>query len=334
MHSYIFNFKMKDSKIKFIKMGVLFLAILLILILAINLAYTNLVLKKTSTYQQEMFNQEYLDNLTSNTLNFVFLGDSHNQVAVEIYTLSDSINYGYGGDNYIKLYYKLKRLIDKNINVKNIVLETDISSFSTYSTANGKILDQLFIYSKFIPYDDITKLRKQSSMSNWIEAHFPVFGNGPELKFIFFGKAESGNFNNGWVRLDGNLSSGNKTAAAELTYEIHFKDQDLIDVSQMEYFSKILELAKAKGINVVLIKYPLAKEYDSLLANNLKSAREEYYDDIFLTINSTLGANYAVLDYSDLFFDYPDYFSDAEHLNYLGAEVFSKKLSIDLKEFN
>ena len=44
--------------------------------------------------------------------------------------------------------------------------------------------------------------------------------------------------------------------------------------------------------------------------------------------------NYSVLDYSNLFSDKDYLFGDPAHLNYIGAEILSKKVNEDLKRLN
>ena len=70
-----------------------------------------------------------------------------------------------------------------------------------------------------------------------------------------------------------------------------------------------------------------------ILSNNL--TKGEYYRDIFKVINESI-KNYYVIDYYEYYINKPEYFSDPDHLNAVGAETFSKRISnelTDIKKF-
>jgi len=64
--------------------------------------------------------------------------------------------------------------------------------------------------------------------------------------------------------------------------------------------------------------------------NYLIHPKKKYYNFLLPQIKAE-GVNYILLDYYDIFFENPEYFDNPGHLNYKGAEVFSKILYQDLK---
>ena len=112
----------------------------------------------------------------------------------------------------------------------------------------------------------------------------------------------------------------------------HFASKTLLHNETYTYFLKTIELAEQNNITVIFVKYPVTRDYNNLiLKNNLN--REDYYNTIFKDVNSRI-PNYIVLDYYDTYFDNPEYFGDADHLNYVGAEAFTNKLYKDLQPKN
>ena len=89
-------------------------------------------------------------------------------------------------------------------------------------------------------------------------------------------------------------------------------------------------MAQSKNKKIILIKYPVTKEYKAALeAKGIN--RENFYSNLDKSISKY--KNMRILDYQDLFDD-NSLFSDSNHLNKNGAEIFSKKLNEDLRKLN
>ena len=319
---------MKEHKIKFIKRMSLFLLILIILILTINLIYTKFILERSIVYRQDQIYKEYISSLPEKKLDFSFFGDSHTMVAVNPQYIPNSFNFGIGAENYIITYYKLKRILDEGVEINTIVLELDLHTFSGILTNEENLFSKLWFYSDFVSYNEIKEIRGGFIIGLWIESNFPFLGKGDEFRFVI-DKPEVVNISFGWVENKKNFSEiENKVELAKKECRSHFGEEERISDISFEYFIKTIELAKKNDINIIFIKYPITKEDDFVLTEK-NITKEDYYKTIFNEINKTL-ENYYVLDYYNLYFDNPEYFGDSDHLNYNGAEVFSKSLYKDL----
>ena len=69
------------------------------------------------------------------------------------------------------------------------------------------------------------------------------------------------------------------------------------------------------------------------MIKNNNISQEQYYDKVFSVINNVT-TNYTFIDYSAIFVDHPEYFSDAHHLNVKGSEILSIKLYTVLNTLN
>jgi len=314
-----------DSR-KSLKRTLLFIGIVVTIILVLNTIYTNQVLTKKTFYRKELMFQDYISNLPQRKFDYIFFGDSHAFHAINPDFIPNSYNYGSGAENYIKTYFKLRKVLSRDkIWVDTIVLELDPHTFSSRLTDKTNLFNELELYS----FQEIMVVRDDSLLSLWIEAKLPIIGKGKEFGILVKEQEFNEVHQNGWLKNKENFSIANKTQSAEFVIGDIYKSHERISNVSFEYFIKTLELAKKNNINVVFIKYPHTKEYDiELTKNNL--SKEDYYSIIFQKINQTLDS-YTVLDYYDLFPEKDYLFGDPAHLNYIGAEVFSKRVYNDLK---
>jgi hypothetical protein len=107
--------------------------------------------------------------------------------------------------------------------------------------------------------------------------------------------------------------------------EYHFKDQEIIDQDILYYFKKILDLCIENRINIILIKYPLSRNY--LLNATDYVNRNKFYGFLQGILADFPFLNYDIWDYQEIFIDSPAYFMDSDHLNRKGAIAFSELLS-------
>jgi hypothetical protein len=109
---------------------------------------------------------------------------------------------------------------------------------------------------------------------------------------------------------------------------------ETINNNLFESFIKTLDLAKKNNKQVLLIKYPVA-EYYAKGIEKVGLDRGAYYKELSAKIFQY--DNVTILDYQDKYED--EWFFNSDHFNYLGAELFTKQLKIDLgklylSEFN
>jgi hypothetical protein len=267
-------------------------------------------------------------------INYAFFGDSHARNGVNPKIISGSFNFGTSAENYIETYYKLKKIIDHDkIKIKTAIFEIDLVTFSSLLTDQTRIFDDLYFFHKYVPWAEVKKIENASNLEMLkmylAEVYFPAIGQGEDFVDIFVAPKLTEVYL-GWTKEYENYALSDTRKTAQATYDLQFDGQARISPVSLEYFLKTLELAKENNINIIFIKYPIAKEYDEIITER-GFDKSSYYKTIFNEIDKKLNSNYQVLDYYNLFFDHSEYFTNPDHLNYLGAEILSKKISEDLK---
>lgn len=321
---------MDKENISFVKKFLFFCTLLILATLLINIFYEKEILVKKNFYRKELIYQSFIENLSEKKFDYVFFGDSHAFHAINPEFIKNAYNYGTGAENYIKTYFKLRKMIDKErIGVKNAVFEIDLHTFSSRLTDETNLFNELEVYSEFVSYNEVKNVTGDSILNILVESKLPFLGNGKEfgilIKDIQFNELNS----YGWLKNKANFSEMNKSQLAEEVIKDSFQNQERINNISFEYFLKTIELADKSGTKIIFIKYPYTKEYkEAFLRKNLTI--EEYYTFIFQEVDKTI-SNYTILDYSDIYTNNSEYFGDPAHLNYIGAEIFSKKVYSDLQ---
>ena len=61
---------------------------------------------------------------------------------------------------------------------------------------------------------------------------------------------------------------------------------------------------------------------------------EGYYRNVYNGVSEATNGSFEFMDYYGAYFDNNSYFVDSDHLNIVGAEIFSKKLNEDLRNLS
>ncbi len=324
---------MKEHKLIFIKKSFIFLFIVVMLLIVSDYLYIIYVIGQKQQFSQEVELQYYLNGYpgADKKIDYLFLGDSHAYIGINPRYINGSFNYGFNANTYIEDYYKLRKLLLKDkIKVKNIVLELDLQSFSSFwinsSLITPPLLEDLWYYDDFMSISELSSLSKRPKPLLFIGSYLPFLGHGED----FFIKKQTTDRYLGWKKEDFIFSEkdlGNPEIKKTLK---KFLNVELMDPILSSYFDNIFALAESYNITVILIKYPQTEKYYSILAeNNITDSM--LYPRLFSVLDSNY-QDYYFLDYTGIFADNSGYFSDLEHLNYKGAEVLSKKVSSDLAD--
>ena len=307
---------------------VFFVLICAFFLLAVNLFYISLSSQKI-IYRAESGWQDYRKTLPDNILQYAFFGDSHAQVGINPFYINDSYNFAISGEKYIETYFKLKKLLGTdNVTLKFVILEIDQQTFSDKASLSETLFRDTAFYHAFVSFDEMSKLKKVSLISIYLDAYLPVVGKGQEIISTFL-QSQLTQMYLGWTNTTGNYSTLDKSRLAAITYASQFsKKPTFLETTRLIYFKKVLQLAKANNLTIVFIKYPLTNEYSlELAAHNI--SRQDYYDNLFKEINNET-SKYYVLDYHDLFLNQSDLFADPDHCNYFGSKILSEKVNDDL----
>ncbi len=257
------------------------------------------------------YRKQYFLKLKSN-IDIVFAGDSHVECALNDSLIPNTINIAHSGEAYMYTYVKLKTLLKYNPQIKTIFL-----SFSPYKL--DKKMEDLWLFNdEFV----IEKNKSLNYLLTWQERKL-IFENNPKIYLEGIRDYTISNFtaiiksyllkkliNFGGYKflvrdeLQENISK-NDTARHN-----HFEK----GIYQLKYLVLISELCHQKSVKLILIDTPKYKTFKTDKNITL------YWDSV-----SKITRFDSVLDVSRMF--YPDsYYGDVTHLNYKGAEVFSKYL--------
>lgn len=303
--------------------------ILGIIILAINFALDTYY-KNNSLYNSRLQRKDRQFQKQNEAIKFLFLGDSHTERAVDTRIIPESFNYSSSGENYFQTYYKLKKILKKQ-KPKFVVLPIEIHTFSSFFT------NQINDDSYWVNYINYFELAKQKVDFQFICKYFKgkYYSYVGEFENIYYQFATRNEkpieIYKGYVP-DYRVykpKPKNETER-ESRVEFHLKNKNHFDKDLTLYFEKVLDLCEKNNIKIILIKYPISVEYYNESKRYLNFRKRERnlkkitksYENIILE-----------LDYQKLYLKENNYFRDADHLNNIGAEKFSKILYEELSSY-
>jgi len=304
-----------------------FLLILIAVNIMLDQLYKHFVVHNILNRAVDKQFEEYND-----TLQYLSVGNSHN--CINTYILENSFNYGAPGETYIQTYYKLKHILERSgKKPKNLILFTDISSFGPM-IANRMEYNSYWI--KYIDYLELARIKKSRAvLSKWLEGKFFSYaGNYREiqLSIIYRIKIKHFELHHGYrphrdyknfAEEKDKRKKGKERAKLYLSREVYF--DDLMKI----YFEMIMGLCNEHGVNVILVRIPVTNEYFE------EASKVVPVDKLYGEVEQSF-VNYPnvthVLDYHDLYFDHPEYFFDADHLNPEGSDLFTERLKKDLED--
>jgi hypothetical protein len=264
------------------------------------------------------------------TLKYLAMGNSHN--CINTHMLPQSFNYGSPSENYIQSYYKLKHILERTgKKPQYLLLQADLSSFTSKS-ADRYEYNSYWI--KYLDYVELAKVKKQRGvLFKWLEGKFFSYaGNYKDiqLSIVYRIKMKTLEMYNGYRPHRDYHNFANEKNRQRSAWEKaqHILTNDsYFDPAIRYYFDNILSLCQENNIKVILIRYPLSKEFSF-------EERRIIPADILTNEVEKIAHKYSVycgtLDYHDIFFDHPEYFFDPDHLNVRGSDLFSEKFVKDL----
>ena len=298
------------------------LLLLLLIVAVVNQLYLDTFLSSTLHYRQEQQLKEFVQATKLCTL---FVGDSHTMYGVDPTNIPHSFNIGGGSNSYAESYYKLKKILDAGIQPKNIILEIDRHSFSSYFFDSPIMAQQSWLYAQFTPINVIADISNSTHVAIWLRSKFPFIGHGAEW---IAHSTEYSDLHLGWLSLNSTLDI---TVRPDNVYPLMSKvfNENGMDERQVYFYKQILLLAKKNNLTIVLVAYPISPPFIDAITNK-KIDLVNYYSTIF-SITDAIYPDYAALDYVSLYYKKPEFFFDYDHLNSVGAHFFSERLYNDLR---
>jgi hypothetical protein len=242
--------------------------------------------------------------------NILIVGDSHNEDAINDDIFSRAVNVAQGGTAYLYSYCKIRKFLNENKHIDTILL----SFHSVSLIGDGGIFreenmaDRIPCYLTLFDKDDISVfLHKKRTLIS------AVFNLPYKLAFKFIIRKGSISYK------DLGIGEYYKLDRYKLQEDIArnknkptTQETDIVSY-QKEYLLKTVDLCKSKNVELILINPPT---YKPKIYGKIDKVND-YYTTYFSGIK--------YLDYSA--FPLADScYADIGHLNYKGAEIFSKYL--------
>ena len=244
----------------------------------------------------------------------LILGHSHPAQAYDANYIKNTINMATAGEAYLYTYFKAKKVIDKNPQIKKVFVE-----FTNNQIEKG--MDNWI-------WDDVHLQYRIKEC--WVlldnEALQLLYNKNPTGLINAFSKSLFDNLGCLFVNRKGMVLKGGmgkftpcdvvylkkKLPARRKSRKINNSNAFEISDYNILYLEKIVKYCKGKNIQVCLVRSPMSKNYDV-------SFTEHKFKEILLTKFE----NVEWLDNKD--FPIPDKgFQDKEHLNSYGAKFYSQ----------
>jgi len=262
----------------------------------------------------------------------IVIGDSHPKTALDPDVLADAVNTADSLENFFCSYYKLRRLLDANPSVRNVVLGF---SFHNVSMHHEKILfnDEctqklLATYFLLLDAEAIGRIRSFSKpfLINYLKyrAGVPIeIYKDDDLLRNLFGPVKFSRFpfaGGFYLSTKSNLSPD----FIKKKIDVYFYDggAEYMGTSPMmiEYLEKIIALCAERNVRLYLFNGPLHPEFRRLIPaeslNDLNALKER------------LLAEHPHVTYLDMV-GYPleDFqYGDGDHVNKLGSDALSRDI--------
>lgn len=279
----------------FLKKTVLFL-ILLVLI--------NLVIFLPTNYY---YNILYYKNISGSNKSVFLLSDSHGH-SLGNYTEAYNVkNLSYPSDSYIDMYRKL-RFIHNTDSIRKVYLSVGDRLFTEYRDNSNNHERSIFLLS-YSDYDNTFKFLFEQYVNRFLI--YPTSKQYSFFKNMLFKKLRISKIRSktDWSEL---TPSGKDFQASKRLKKFLFGTKSKL---QIQYLESIIKFCKKNNIELILIKFPLTKEFRT-------NPGFEKFDFCDIPILKSLN----IIDYNKIFFDNDEFFKDQDHLNNIGAEEFSKIL--------
>ena len=312
------------------------IAALLVLGLVLNAALVDFYLNRVfSGGLTERMQAQY--DVVRDTVHTLILGDSHAKLGIAATQLDDAFNLALDGQTAAESYYVLRsELRDPAVHLRTVILQADYLTFSGWQ-AGG--FGYRHWYADRVDYLEIGRRRGEllryganqvlGQYAPYVGRRFEILlylasGRAPGLHTSPSTKMERGSLLVAGVWSD--QPESEREGIAQRRAKLHDSRSNFDEVAS-EYFRRSIELARDEGITVLVVRFPLTREYRRAGRSFTDGARvDERLAEIFADYPEAL-----VVDARFDFLDHPDLFVDPDHLNGRGARLLTRHIRRLLK---
>ncbi len=268
-----------------------------------------------------MYNYRVEHSSFNKGISILICGDSHTESSINDSILLHSINISNSSEHYLYTYSILNHILKHNTQIKTIILGCSFHSFhqnyDSYLFEEEKAQGMYLRYLPLLDAEFITKIAFKNgsgivkSASTLYDKMFTsiIHHSTSYQDYPFTGryyKSSKSNLNDTTIN----------TSVKRHYYKENGEEQGF-SAYQKYYLNKIVDLCQQQKVRLVIINTPLNKAYYAKIP-------EKFIKDYYAYISS-IHQRIAFLDFHSLEFDNKCY-GDGDHLNALGARVFSIKV--------
>ena len=310
---------------KFIYRSFVFLVVMLTTITISALIY--------HYYKTKFLSEEYFK--ISSNINTLIIGDSHAETTFNDKIIPNSKNIAFHAEHYLFTYFKLKKVIESNPQIKRVIL-----SFAPHNLSQGADVT-IFSLGRnsrsfaryFMLLDKEGVNDTYSPTQNW-RINYLKWKLYIPFQLKLEAKLLSKAVLNRTIVLDdypfiGKYYSSNKHVFMDVNEPImghYYKKEKLLSKSELsiKYLYKIIDFCTKEGLELVLVNTPEHYVYRELIPTYFNVL----YNEVVTDINSEF-TEVKILDYSSYTLLVDD-FGDYHHVNTKGAEKISNMIAKNL----
>lgn len=264
-----------------------------------------------------LYSNFVLNQISNNRdIQYLIAGDSHIRQTFNDKNINNCKNIAQNSESYYFTYFKLKKILTRDNNIKTIFLGLSYHIFSgyiddfTYGKYSGAISKNYFF---------IMPIKEQIHL---------FLNNGNESINFFKGllstsikncisheKSFIGAYNNIFVNSNTNLKSIDKRIKSQ-----YFITENRIyqpSLFNIKYLNKIIDLCKSKKVDLIFVNPPLAENYFEKIPDFYR----KYYNS-FVKKN-----NIWVMEFQNIKLDSYCFIPDGDHVSVKGAEICTRALN-------
>jgi len=266
-------------------------------------------------------------------LDFLFVGDSHVRRGVDPAVIPRSFNFGSASESAIQSYYKLRTILagpGPARGCRVVAMPLDLHTFSSYRT---NVIRHEFYWKRYVDFLELGRRKGEvvRHAAKLVRSHVASYWQEGEHVLAWadrkFGGGEGpGELRLGFVPTKSRFSEyEDREGLARARAAMHLEGHRAFDADLVHYFRRAVELCRSHGKTVVLVRYPVTREY-------LAAAALRRPDDLPDEVRAVIEENgCVVLDHREDFAGRNYLFSDADHLNAEGARLFGERLRTKLE---
>lgn len=259
------------------------------------------------------YNANNIDWTLPKNKHILFAGKSHVMCGFNDSLLQNAVNVSSDGQYAMFIYIKLKKLFAANSQIDTLLLEMGHNDLTPNldSSAYGFSRKYLGYYWPYFEKENFkvyaNKLLESESISAIKTAFRSLLKNPKKESYYGFQKCKESD----------SLTFANLRKNFLPAYDFSYCKENCSDSVGLYYLQKIVAMCNKKNIKLIFVHFPFYRKDEMFSSIEFEAKRKRLFPNI------------EYHDYSDIFNDSIGYFKDPFHLNYIGADKFTKILVKD-----